>query len=127
MVGAGGDTHRISSRLRRLGGKPGVEDRRLVVDVHQRTPESRSTTPAEPPNPTCGDSENNPMMSGDVWALESQSASLTTAPHPPRQNVIDRAVETQANNEERLLGVLTSAERRTLVEDDLGHPAGGDY
>jgi hypothetical protein len=67
------------------------------------------------------------MMSGDVWALESQSASLTTAPHPPRQNVIDRAVETQANNEERLLGVLTSAERRTLVEDNLGHPAGGDY
>jgi hypothetical protein len=36
-------------------------------------------------------------------------------------------VETHVNNEERLLGVLTSAERRTLVEDNLGHPAGGDY
>jgi DNA-binding MarR family transcriptional regulator len=30
------------------------------------------------------------------------------------KNVIDRAVETHVNNEKRLLGVLTTAERRTL-------------
>jgi DNA-binding MarR family transcriptional regulator len=29
-------------------------------------------------------------------------------------NVIDQAVETHVGNEERLLGVLTAAERRTL-------------
>ena len=30
------------------------------------------------------------------------------------KNVIDRAVETHLDNEERLLGVLTAGERRTL-------------